>query len=57
MQGLKIALKLKQEELSEMSIRKEISEKKLGNSSKEFEMTIEKLQVSLHIYLFTYELI
>ncbi|XP_049862850.1 dynactin subunit 1 isoform X4 [Schistocerca gregaria] len=44
---LKKALKLKQEEFSEMSVRKEFAEKKLGNSSKEYEMTIEKLQRKL----------
>jgi hypothetical protein len=39
-------LKLKQEEMSEVTIRKEMAEKKLGNVNKDYELTIEKLQVS-----------
>jgi hypothetical protein len=45
-QELRIALKLKQEEMSEITIRKELAEKKLGNVNKDYELTIEKLQVS-----------
>lgn len=41
------ALKQKQEELSEMTIRKELAEKKLGNVNKDYELTIEKLQRKL----------
>lgn len=43
---LKISLKLKQEEMSEVTVRKEMAEKKLGNVNKDYELTIEKLQVS-----------
>jgi len=43
---LRISLKLKQEEMSEVTIRKEMAEKKLGNVNKDYELTIEKLQVS-----------
>jgi len=39
-------LKLKQEEMSEVIIRKEMMEKKLGNVNKDYELTVEKLQVS-----------
>ena len=39
-------MKLKQEEMSEVTIRKEMAEKKLGNVNKDYELTIEKLQVS-----------
>jgi len=39
-------LKLKQEEMSEVTVRKEMAEKKLGNVNKDYELTIEKLQVS-----------
>lgn len=41
------ALKEKQEQLSEMMIRKELAEKKLGNVNKDYELTIEKLQRKL----------
>lgn len=41
------ALKEKQEQLSEMTIRKELAEKKLGNVNKDYELTIEKLQRKL----------
>lgn len=40
-------LKEKQEQLSEMTIRKELAEKKLGNVNKDYELTIEKLQRKL----------
>lgn len=40
-------LKEKQEQLSEMTIRKEMAEKKLGNVNKDYEVTIEKLQRQL----------
>jgi hypothetical protein len=58
-QELRIALKLKQEEMSEITIRKELAEKKLGNVNKDYELTIEKLQVSyfsfaLFISIFTH---
>ena len=43
---LRISLKLKQEEMSEVTVRKEMAEKKLGNVNKDYELTIEKLQVS-----------
>ena len=39
-------MKLKQEEMSEVTVRKEMAEKKLGNVNKDYELTIEKLQVS-----------
>ena len=38
-------MRSKQDELSEAIIRKELAEKKLSNSSKDNEMTIEKLSV------------
>lgn len=41
---LRKVLKEKQEQLSEMTIRKELAEKKLGNVNKDYELTIEKLQ-------------
>lgn len=44
---LKRILKEKQEQLSEMTIRKELAEKKLGNVNKDYEMSIEKLQRKL----------
>lgn len=44
---LKKLLKEKQEQLSEMTIRKELAEKKLGNVNKDYELTIEKLQRKL----------
>ncbi|XP_063907732.1 dynactin subunit 1 isoform X2 [Zophobas morio] len=44
---LRKALKEKQEQLSEMTIRKELAEKKLGNVNKDYELTIEKLQRKL----------
>jgi hypothetical protein len=46
LQELRICLKLKQEEMSEVAIRRELAEKKLGNVNKDYELTIEKLQVS-----------
>jgi hypothetical protein len=54
-QELRIALKLKQEEMSEITIRKELAEKKLGNVNKDYELTIEKLQASyLFLVLFSF---
>lgn len=44
---LRKLLKEKQEQLSEMTIRKELAEKKLGNVNKDYELTIEKLQRKL----------
>ncbi|CAG9857585.1 unnamed protein product [Phyllotreta striolata] len=44
---LRKLLKEKQELLSEMTIRKELAEKKLGNVNKDYELTIEKLQRKL----------
>ncbi|XP_060529168.1 dynactin subunit 1 [Cylas formicarius] len=44
---LRKLLKEKQEQLSEMSIRKELAEKKLANVNKDYELTIEKLQRKL----------
>lgn len=44
---LRKVLKTKQEELSEMTIRKELAEKKLGNVNKDYELSIEKLQRKL----------
>nr|XP_022907890.1 dynactin subunit 1 isoform X2 [Onthophagus taurus] len=41
---LRKVLKEKQEQLSEMTIRKELAEKKFGNVNKDYELTIEKLQ-------------
>lgn len=40
---LRKLLKEKQELLSEMTIRKELAEKKLGNVNKDYELTIEKI--------------
>jgi hypothetical protein len=48
---LRIALKLKQEEMSEITIRKELAEKKLGNVNKDYELTIEKLKVSYSVFV------
>lgn len=44
---LRRVVKEKQEQLSEMTIRKELAEKKLGNVNKDYELTIEKLQRKL----------
>ncbi|XP_065173982.1 dynactin subunit 1 isoform X2 [Atheta coriaria] len=44
---LRKALKDKQEQLSEMTIRKELAEKKFGNVNKDYELTIEKLNRKL----------
>ncbi|XP_044001039.1 dynactin subunit 1 isoform X2 [Aphidius gifuensis] len=44
---VKIALREKQEELSEMSLRKELAEKKLATQQHENEMNIEKLKRKL----------
>lgn len=44
---LRKTIKEKQEQLSEMTIRKELAEKKLGNVNKDYELTIEKLQRKL----------
>lgn len=44
---LRKTIKEKQEHLSEMTIRKELAEKKLGNVNKDYELTIEKLQRKL----------
>lgn len=43
----KRVLKEKQEQLSEMTIRKELAEKKLGNVNKDYELTLEKYQRKL----------
>lgn len=40
-------IKLKQEELSEMIIRKDLAENKLGNVTKDYELVIDKLQRKL----------
>lgn len=50
-------MKLKQEEMSEVTIRKELAEKKLGNVNKDYELTIEKLQVSQSIHRYNIILI
>ena len=42
---LKLAIKLKAEELSEANVRREMAEKKLSGSAKDADLTIEKLQV------------
>ncbi|XP_031349690.1 dynactin subunit 1 isoform X2 [Photinus pyralis] len=44
---LRKMLKEKHEQLSQMTIRKELAEKKLGNVNKDYELTIEKLQRKL----------
>lgn len=44
---LRRVLKEKQQQYSEMNIRKELAEKKLGNVNKDYELTIEKLQRKL----------
>ncbi|XP_044734295.1 dynactin subunit 1 isoform X2 [Chrysoperla carnea] len=44
---LKRVAKQKHEELSEMIIRKELAEKKLGNVNKDYEFTVDKLQRKL----------
>nr|CAD7568248.1 unnamed protein product [Timema californicum] len=43
---LRVLMKLKQEELSEMTIRKELAEKKFGSVNKDYELGVEKLQVT-----------
>ena len=47
LQELKKLLKTKQEELSEMQVRKDMVEKKLSDSSKDSDLMIEKLQRKL----------
>lgn len=47
MRELRMALRAKQEELAEMSLRREISEKKLANVTRDFELTIETLKRKL----------
>lgn len=49
---LKKTLKSKGDELSEMTIRKDLLEKKLSNVSKDHEDENVKLKVGLHFYLF-----
>ena len=44
---MKKLLKTKQEELSEMQVRKDMVEKKLSDSSKDSDLMIEKLQRKL----------
>lgn len=44
---LRKVLKERQEQLSEMTIRKELAEKKLGNVNKDYELKIEKMQRKL----------
>nr|CAI5831013.1 unnamed protein product [Callosobruchus analis] len=44
---LRKVLKEKQDQLSEMTIRKKLAEKKFGNVNKDYELTIEKLQRKL----------
>jgi hypothetical protein len=41
-------LRNKQEELSEMNVRKEMAEKKLSNLARDNDVASEKLTVSLH---------
>jgi hypothetical protein len=43
--------------MSEVTIRKELAEKKLGNVNKDYELTIEKLQVSQSIHRYNIILI
>lgn len=50
-------MKLKQEEMSEVTVRKEMAEKKLGNVNKDYELTIEKLQVSQTGLKYVYNII
>lgn len=45
MREMRMALRAKQEELAEMSLRKDISEKKLANITRDYELTIETLKV------------
>lgn len=45
LQELRKALRAKQDELSEATIRKELAEKKLSNATKDNEMSVEKLTV------------
>merc|ERR1711872_440096 len=47
LKDLKKLLKVKQEEVSEMQIRKDLMEKKLSDSSKDSELMIEKIQRKL----------
>lgn len=56
MRELKMALRGKQEELAEMGLRREISEKKLANITKEYELTIETLKVRLKQLFSLYDL-
>lgn len=42
-----MALRSKQEEISEINVRKELAEKKLSTTMHESELSIEKLQVIL----------
>ena len=44
---MNIILRNKQEELSEMNIRKEMAEKKMANANRDNEVASEKLTVSL----------
>ncbi|XP_014272429.1 dynactin subunit 1 isoform X4 [Halyomorpha halys] len=47
MREMRMALRAKQEELAEMSLRKDISEKKLANITRDYELTIETLKRKL----------
>ena len=45
---INIYLRTKQEELSEMNVRKEMAEKKLSNLIRDHEVALEKLTVAIH---------
>lgn len=56
---LRMLLKNKQEEISELNIRKDIAEKKLATSdtkltniTRDYELSLQKLQVSKRLYFF-----
>jgi dynactin 1 len=50
---LKMFLRGKQEELGELSVRKELIDKKLANMTKEHELTVETLKVNILYYYFS----
>lgn len=46
---LKMTLRAKQEEIGELSVRKELAEKKLANAVRDNEFNTQKLQVSIFL--------
>jgi len=51
-QEINLLLRNKQEELSEMNVRKEMAEKKLANLARENEVASEKLTVTFNLFEF-----